>query len=54
MTEAKSTIEAPDWSTIPAPIDDGATLTSEQTPLEPPRNIRLDAMPASCAELRLN
>jgi hypothetical protein len=25
MTEAKSTIDAPDWSTIPAPVDDGAT-----------------------------
>ena len=25
MTEAQSTIDAPDWSTIPAPVDDGAT-----------------------------
>jgi peroxiredoxin len=25
MTETKSTIDAPDWSTIPAPVDDGAT-----------------------------
>jgi peroxiredoxin len=25
MTETKSTVDAPDWSTIPAPVDDGAT-----------------------------
>jgi peroxiredoxin len=25
MTEAKNTIDAPDWSTIPAPVDDGST-----------------------------
>lgn len=25
MTEKKSTTDAPDWSTIPAPVDDGAT-----------------------------
>jgi peroxiredoxin len=25
MTEVKSTIDAPDWATIPAPVDDGAT-----------------------------
>jgi peroxiredoxin len=25
MTETKSAIDAPDWSTIPAPVDDGAT-----------------------------
>jgi peroxiredoxin len=25
MTESKTSIDAPDWSTIPAPVDDGAT-----------------------------
>ncbi|HEY1507042.1 MAG TPA: peroxiredoxin [Stellaceae bacterium] len=25
MTELKTSVDAPDWSTIPAPIDDGAT-----------------------------
>lgn len=25
MTQMKSTVDAPDWSTIPVPIDDGAT-----------------------------
>ena len=25
MTEMKSTVDAPDWSTIPTPVDDGAT-----------------------------
>jgi peroxiredoxin len=25
MTEPKTSIDAPDWSTIPAPVDDGAT-----------------------------
>jgi peroxiredoxin len=25
MTEAKNTIDAPDWSTVPAPVDDGST-----------------------------
>ncbi len=25
MAEMKSTVDAPDWSTIPAPLDDGAT-----------------------------
>src|ERR1700739_430434 len=25
MTEPKTSVDAPDWSTIPAPVDDGAT-----------------------------